>query len=62
MFDLQLTKIEAKILTDAASRSGKLTLPDRLTPTARTRTIGRFVRDGLVVQEARGQPPSGGPG
>lgn len=55
MSDLQLTKTEGKILTDAASRGGKLAFPDRLTPTARTRTIGRFLRDSLVVQEADSQ-------
>jgi hypothetical protein len=55
MSDVQLSKTEAKILTDAAARGGKLALPDRLTPTSRTRTIGRFLHDGLVVQEPDGE-------
>lgn len=48
MSDVQLTKIEAKALTEAA-RSGNLALPERLTPASRERTLGRFLRLGLVT-------------
>lgn len=51
MSDLQLTKTEAKILTNAAAQGGKITLPDRHTSASRARTLGRFLRDGLVAQE-----------
>ena len=54
MSDVTLSKTETALLVAAASAGGLLVIPDATKPATRTRLIGRFEREGLIVAEEAG--------
>ncbi|MBV9076909.1 MAG: DUF3489 domain-containing protein [Methylobacteriaceae bacterium] len=54
MTTIQLTKTDARILTEAAGQNGLITLPSGLKPATQQRLLSRFLRDGLAVESEGG--------
>ena len=54
MTDITLSRTETKLLTAAAERGGAFDFPDSTKPSTRERTLGRLLRDGLIVAEDAG--------
>ena len=55
MTDIKLSKAATAILTTGAShQDGPIILPETMKPSTRERTIGRLLRDGLVVASPDG--------
>lgn len=54
MTSVTLSKAETSLLVEAAGRGGALEFPDATKPSTRERTIGRLLRDGLIVAQEAG--------
>jgi len=52
-----LNRTEAGLLQAAAADGGRLTPPAAMKPATRTRLLGRFLRDGLVIAPAEADGP-----
>ena len=54
MSDITLSKTETGLLVAAASAGGLLVTPDGIKPATRTRLVGRFERDALIITDEAG--------